>query len=43
MKTLVLAAVVALGLSAGLSQGYAVTLAYQTPANNYYQNNWMKG
>jgi hypothetical protein len=43
MKTLVLATVVALGLIVGLSQVYAETLAYQTPAHNYYQNNWMNG
>jgi hypothetical protein len=43
MKPLMLAAVVAFGLGMGLSQGYAATLAYQTPAHNYYQNNWMKG
>jgi hypothetical protein len=43
MKTLVLAAAVAAGLIVGLPQVYAETLAYQTPAHNYYQNNWMKG
>jgi hypothetical protein len=43
MKTLILVAVVAFGLVAGLSQVYAETLAYQTPAHNYYQNNWMNG
>ena len=43
MKTLVIAAVVAVGLIAGLSQVSAETLAYQAPAHNYYQNNWMKG
>jgi hypothetical protein len=43
MKAVVLAAVVVFGLVAGLSQGSAETLAYQTPAHNYYQNNWMKG
>jgi hypothetical protein len=43
MKTLALAAAVAVGLIVGLSQVYAETLAYQAPAHNYYQNNWMKG
>jgi hypothetical protein len=43
MKILVLTAVVVLGLVVGLSQGYAESLAYRTPAHNYYQNNWMKG
>jgi hypothetical protein len=43
MKTLLLATVVAASLIMGLSQVYAETLAYQAPAHNYYQNNWMKG
>ncbi len=43
MKTLLRAAIVAVGLIAGLSQVYAQSAAYQAPAHNYYQNKWMNG
>jgi hypothetical protein len=41
MRTFILAAVAALGLSA--SAANAQLLSYTTPAHNYYQNNWMTG
>jgi hypothetical protein len=40
MKVLFLVALVSIGLNMGLSQS-AESHPYQTPANNYYQNNWM--
>jgi hypothetical protein len=41
MKAIILAAVVALGLDVGGAN--AQSQPYQTPAHNYYQNNWMSG
>jgi hypothetical protein len=40
MKVLFLAALISTGLNLGLLQA-AQSHPYQTPANNYYQNNWM--
>jgi hypothetical protein len=39
MKTLILAAVVILGLGAANTQAGP----YHAPAHNFYQNNWMGG
>jgi hypothetical protein len=41
MTNLVFAAVAALTLS--ISVAKAQSLSYNTPAHNYYQNNWMNG
>jgi hypothetical protein len=42
MKASIVAAFVAIGLAAAVSQ-VADARAYQAPAHNYYQNNWMNG
>lgn len=42
MKALILASFVAFGLVAGVARADEI-YAYQTPAHNYYQNNWMNG
>ena len=39
MKTLIRAAFTVLSL--GIATAHAESSHYQTPANNYYQNNWM--
>jgi hypothetical protein len=39
MKALILAAFASLTLVIGINSGFAES--YHTPANNYYQNNWM--
>jgi hypothetical protein len=41
MRTLVLATIAAFSLSAAVAS--AQSLAYNAPAHNYYQNNWMSG
>jgi len=43
MKALILAALLSLAIGAGTSFANDETLAYQAPAHNYYQNNWMNG
>jgi hypothetical protein len=44
-KTVILAAIVALSLGAGVAnaQTTARSAGYHTPAHNFYQNNWMSG
>jgi hypothetical protein len=41
MRTMILAAIVALSLD--ITGANAQSQSYQTPAHNYYQNNWMAG
>ncbi len=43
MKTLILTAFIATSLGAVAPSSKPDTLAYQAPAHNYYQNNWMNG
>jgi len=43
MKALILAALVAFGLGVGTAGAATDLFAYQAPAHNYYQNNWMNG
>ncbi|HEY0184835.1 MAG TPA: hypothetical protein VGC09_18700 [Rhodopila sp.] len=39
MRAVILAAVTTLGLSVNVAGSHAA--AYQPPAHNFYQNNWM--
>jgi hypothetical protein len=43
MKALILTALMIVTLGAATARAGTDSLAYQTPAHNYYQNSWMNG